>query len=709
MKLFSALKQRKRYNPNGSGEPTAPGCKCGSKPKLGLDLFLSEEGGYTSLSVALALLLSLTLTFSLVAGTWVQNRSADTQSVADAAALAGSDVVGSYMTLATTLDACVLTMGIAGVLTLGAGLVVSAIPGLGAAGAETMQAANNILSARQSFATSASQGLQKLEATLPLIIAARSGAVVDANSTDSVQYVGCAIGYPLESKSDFSTLDSALDTTEADKIAKELQEKSDRAKELEDEMDAALYEGWLADCGDKPMNAYERTQKLAGLGTTGAYPYCASAKDWNFGYALARAKAYYTRRFSQENPGNYGSQKEKSDSVVRRYFYQYALSVLEKGSYVEHLDGSVDLNLPKLPANSQELKQTPLYTSYLFPYSAVGSKLQIHGTDECAAKHGGVSGYITLAAWDSSAKTICSQCEFYTLSMANVSSASTNINNGYEHYWRRICEAALTYEKAADELAQVKQELKDLSESAASLYNQLLETLAVARPKLCPPGAYGVVAAVWRGGDLEAPNKLSSSFTGELEVGAGAAVSGAALAPDENTASNNVISRMFEAISYEIAGSEAGVLGSIGNLWGSILEGYTNVYGGVTSAAENVLAKIDGIPGSSAAEWLCGKVGELVQAAGFEPTDLRLLKPVLTNSQNVLDKAGLTGVDSARSFVELLGQSGDAQTFAHTLGLELQNQLEGSEFTLAEIPIPGTDTSFPITVDIGELMGQVVS
>lgn len=206
----------------------------GSKDKvhaLGMSLFVRDDGGYTSLAVAISLLLSLSLTFSLTAGTWLQNRSADIQSVADASALAGVNVVGSYYTLATCLDALVLTMGMTGVVVMGAGLVVSATPGLSAAGAKTMQAGKEILQSRQEFATSAVSGLKSFEATLPLLIVVRSGAVVEANATDSASYVGCAIPYPAESESDFSSLDTQIETNEVESVAQELQGVSDKAKE----------------------------------------------------------------------------------------------------------------------------------------------------------------------------------------------------------------------------------------------------------------------------------------------------------------------------------------------------------------------------------------------------------------------------------------------------------------------------------------------
>lgn len=689
------------------------GIKQNPKPRLetGLNLFINDQGGYTSVAVALSLLLSITLTFSLASGMWIQNRAADSQAVADASALAGANVVGSYTTLAATLDASVLTLGLTGAVVGCAGLVLCAIPGMSAKGANTVQAGVRILEARQKFATSAVKGLQKLEATLPLIIACRSAAVVNANSTDSISYIGCAIPYPLESQSDFSSLDSGIDTSKLEEASAEISEASDKVKQLQEEADEALRRGWLADCGYKQLYSgmcmYERANTLASLSAS-ANPFYASPDSWTFGAALERARAYYQARFVNEAPAG-SSENERGDSAIRKYFYQYALSQVNLGSYSEQTDGSVIINLPKLPSNSQELKTTPIYTDYLFPISDSAGVRSIHSLEECRGIGDAEVSYSSMRAFVhyTGPKRECAYCHFTSISMGNVSSASTNINNGFEYYYKELREAAQDYQRAANALAEAKRELKDATEKGSDCIQELLDILAVPRPKLCPPGAYGCVAAVWRSGELVQPDALSTSFTSEARVGAGAAVSAAALAPDNNTSSNDVLVRFMGALSQDLTGSEAGVLGNVGELWSGLLGSYANAYDGIQTGAVSILDKIEGIPGSSAASWLCSQVSHFVEAAGFEPADLRLRKPVLTNSQNVFDRADATSVGTARQFVELLGQSSDVETFAHNLGQDLSNELEGETFTIAEVPIPGTDLSVPLTVDIGEFIGEV--
>ena len=54
-----------------------------------IDLFVTEEGAYTTVASAVAMLVVLALLFSAVSAVWSLSRSADVQAVADSAALAG--------------------------------------------------------------------------------------------------------------------------------------------------------------------------------------------------------------------------------------------------------------------------------------------------------------------------------------------------------------------------------------------------------------------------------------------------------------------------------------------------------------------------------------------------------------------------------------------------------------------------------------------
>ncbi len=90
--------------------------------RAGVDLFI-EDGAYTTLSSAVVILVVLTLLFSSTAAIWSMSRAGDTQVAADSGALAGANVVSSYHTAATVVDASILSLGLAGFATIGTGLV----------------------------------------------------------------------------------------------------------------------------------------------------------------------------------------------------------------------------------------------------------------------------------------------------------------------------------------------------------------------------------------------------------------------------------------------------------------------------------------------------------------------------------------------------------------------------------------------------------
>ena len=221
-------------------------------PAPGISAFVAEEGGYTSLAVATALLVSLCLVFGAATAGWLLGRSSEVQRVADASALAGSNAVASYVTIAQVLDACVLSLGITGVVVAGAGLVLSAVPGLSLVGAQVGEAGAKILQARQRFAERSAEGLGKLEATLPLIVAANSASCVAANSEDGISYVGCALPLPLASGTEFAVGGAEVDPELLEETTDRMGEASDAARDARDAADEALEAGWTADCGDSP-------------------------------------------------------------------------------------------------------------------------------------------------------------------------------------------------------------------------------------------------------------------------------------------------------------------------------------------------------------------------------------------------------------------------------------------------------------------------
>lgn len=664
-----------------------------------LSLFRDGRDGFTSVAVAVALVLSLALTFSVATATWVAGRSSEVQRVADAGAMAGQNAVAAFSTVAQVVDACVLSMGLAGVIVLGAGLVVSCVPGLSAAGAGVTDAGRGILDARRGFARSAAEGIERLEATLPLLVVANSASCIAANSGDGLLYAGCALPFPTESRSDFSALRADVDDSRLEELSDRMGEASDEAERAHEAARSALERGWLADCGSVPYCLRERAGSLAGL--AGALnPDYPDASSWSFGAPLLRARAYYAARLEAEVVAG-DDPEELTDAACRRAYYAYALGEVEKGSYSEGPDGSVSIDLPSLPSNTDQTRGTELYTDAVWPCTEEAAGRTLHSSVLCPGATGAPSGTASLSALDAGSVHPCATCDMDVVDLGRVATASTAIENGFEHHWRLIVEASEEYERARNEEAAAEGRTRELAEEAEGVFAWALEQLSVARPTLCPPGAWGCVSVVTRDA-RDVPASLTDAFLSPAELPAGAAVSAAVLAPDDSTAQNSVLSRFLDALG---AGDSAlgGALDGVMELWGSLLVGYGSAYGSVADAGGEFLDGLDGVLGGTVGSWLRGRLAQVMEATGFEPVDLRLRKPVLVNTRDVLDQSGLEQFSTVRSLVEALPAHGSPEEFARAMGVWVADEVGSGSLTVAEIPIPGTGLSIPLTIDLSAL------
>lgn len=665
-----------------------------------LAVFRDDEGGFTTVAVAVSLVLSLTLVFGSASAVWVGGRSSEVQRVADASALAGQNAVSAFSTVVQVLDACALSMGLTGLIVLGAGLVVSCVPGLSAAGAEITGAGGKILEARRSFVRSAGEGVERLESTLPLLVVANSASCAAANSAGGMSYTGCALPFPAESASDFSALGTDVDDGRLEDLSERMQDASDDQAEAQARADEARERGWRADCVPSPHCMRERAASLAGL-SGASNPDYPTVDGWTFAAPLLRARRYYAARLASAAVGG-STAEEITDSACRRAFYEYALEQVEGGSYVENPDGSVNADLPSLPRNADQTRGTELYTRPLWPCTVEDGARTLHSSLLCPGAAGTVSGTASLAELEAGALVPCDECRMDIGDMGRVASASTSIDNGFEHHWREVVEASEDYERAKRDEAEAKRRAQALAEEGKDAFGEEMEKLASERPELCPPGAWGCVAVVARGEGHGVPDELTRSFLSSAELPAGAAVSAAALAPDESTAENNVLSSFFDSLS---AGDSAlgGVLDGVMDLWGSLLVGYGSAYGGVAEAGGRFLDGLDGVLGGTVGSWLRGRLKQVMRDVGFEPVDMRLRKPVLTNTQDVLDQSGFEQLSTVRTLVRALPASGtSAEDFARSLGYWLSDET-GGELTVAELTIPGTDVSIPLTIDLEAL------
>ena len=680
--------------------------------RSGIDLFI-EDGAYTTLSSAVVILVVLTLLFSSTAAIWSMSRAGDTQVAADSGALAGANVVSSYHTAATVVDASILSLGLAGFATIGTGLVAVLIPGAELAAGDMIDTGIEIIKTRNKFAKSASKGLQKIETALPYLVAARAMQAVSAQDANSVTYTGTALAVPRTSESDFVALEGSEISTDAiEDTSKDLERAAEELQEASEDTAKAKERAWLADCGRSDRDSvgscscmWERAKRLAGL-LGDQNPHYASSITWEPQVALDRARAYYRSRLANEAP--LGSSVEmKAESAARKAFYTYA-SVEVNRAYITEDGNRVSSCIPLLPRNSDEVRATELYTDAAWPTSINGGKTYLHYGTSCPNyKKGTPGGLASVSAYDGREK--CNKCHFGVSSLGAVAAPSTSIENGFEYHFDKFKDAMEDYIECRNKELELERRTEDEADRAGNAFDQAIKALSGERPRIAPPGRNGVVALAVSG-DMTSPDQLNSSFNTAVGLGSRGAISAAVLAPDDATAQNNVLSRFFSTLE-ERSGGVAGALDGVMDVWGRLLVGYGDIQG---SADELVDEMIDGLGGSSGAlgsiaSWLGDTVSASVAALGLEPCDLRLRKPVLTDSANVIKSPGsdITGLskvqDKLRSIP--LGVT-DPKALCEALDYQVERTISGAVFTLAEIPLPGGG-SIPLTIDVATLVGAL--
>ena len=696
----------------GRCRPRARCKRGGFMGRAGIDLFI-EDGAYTTLSSAVVILVVLTLLFSSAAAIWSMSRAGDTQAAADSGALAGANVVASYHTAATVVDASILSLGLAGFATIGTGLVAILIPGAELAAGDMVDTGIEIIKTRNKFAKSASKGLQKIETALPYLVAARATQAVSAQDTEGATYTGTALAVPKTSESDFVALEGSEISTDVIKdTSKDLERAADELQKASEETAKAKERAWLADCGGSdPASVgscscmWERARSLAKLSDI-KNPHYASSVTWEPQVALDRAKAYYRLRLANEAPQG-SSVETKAESAARKAFYTYASAEVNRAYITEDGDRTTSY-IPLLPRNTDEVRATELYTDAAWPTSTNDGKTYLHYGTSCPNyKKGTPGGLASVAAYDGQDK--CNRCHFGVSSLGAVAAPSTSIENGFEYHFDRFKDALKKYVECRNKELELMRQTEDEADRAGNAFDEAIKALSGERPRIAPPGRNGVVAFAVSGA-ISSPDELSSSFNAAVRLGERGAISAAVLAPDDATAQNNVLSRFFSTLE-ERSGGVAGVLDGVMDVWGRLLVGYGDIQG---SADELMGEMIDGLGGGSGAlgsiaSWLGDTVSASVAALGLEPCDLRLRKPVLTDTANVIKSPGsdITGLskvqDKLRSIP--LGVT-DPKALCEALEYQVERTISGTVFTLAEIPLPGGG-SIPLTVDVATLAGAL--
>lgn len=668
----------------------------------GIDLFL-EEGAYTTLAAAVSILVVVSLLFAIASGIWSMARAGDAQVAADATALAGANVVSSYHTAATVLDATILSMGLTGLCVTGAGMVALLVPAARAQAPQTIKAGLRMIEKRNDLATSASRGLQELERVLPYVVAANGVRVCVAQGTDEITVTGAAYAVPSTSASDFPALEGEqIQTGGLEESAEDLQEAADDLSRAAEQTAAAKEEAWLADCGREGRNMQERAATLSGI-SAAENPDFASSITWEPEVALDRTRAYYAWRLAHNGPEGPGVEAA-ADAAARSAFYRYAVERF-RDAHVAEEDGRVTSTVELLPRNTAEVRATSLYTDRTWPTTLEASGRTAHYGAGCPGARGAGSSACSLADIERGAVRECGVCHFGVGDVGKAPAASTSIDNGFEYHLRAFTEALDDYVACRNRELELERAAQAAAEDAGSAFEEALSVLASRRPRIAPPGRYGVVSLVVSG-ELTAPEELSTDFAETPGLGRRGAIAAAVLAPDPATDTSNAISSFFSSLEDRAGGGGAvGLIDDVMGLWGSLLVSYGNLGEGLAALMDELLGGLSSLGMGPIATWLGGRIDGAVRALGFEPVDLSSMKPVLTDSENVLSRSDIPTLADAQGVLRSmpLGTT-DPEALLAAAGYEVGEHLASTTFTIAEIPLPG-DRSIPLTIRLRDLIG----
>ena len=673
-----------------------------------LDVF-KDERGVTTTGMVVSLLLSLALVFTSAQVYRVSSASAAVREVADAAALAAENEVAEFMIAVRVCDAVVLSLSLLGVVVYGASVVAMCVPSGASVSAKLIDLGGKIVSARDGFAQRAASGLNALQKALPFICAAQAASVAKANDAGSrgSSYYAAALLVPsvgeevaLATEGRTGQLGGEIEA-EADSI----RDAAARAEEMAVQAQEAKLRGFESDCGKNPAYClYERAGSLADLPPE-QNPRYESVDAWSFAVPLERARAYYAARYEREAPES-DSVADQARSFLRKRFYAYASEELAKGYVIDEAD-RFDASFPRLFSNIDEMRETKLYEESVYPVTeAEGGGLVMHAWPGCPGAAGYTeTGSLRRLEEQGDEFRTCDRCGFTLSSMGNIAAASTSIDNGFEHHYGAIAQAAEDYEKARAQLDPVSSEVKDLAGGLMEECADIAKSFGSSRIDANPPGRYGVVALVVDVGQVRADAGFSSSFVqGGQTLGARAAVAGATMMPDESEDSSSILSSLLDGFGSD-AGAAVGAARIVLGCWSALLRAFSD---GQEALGEAVRSALDQLPLASSSglgSWAADLMRDVMEGVGLQPAELNVLKPVLVNTGHV----AALGEDSfSVSFSEAKARALSVSSSSTDLFTALVDGVEEEAFSLVEkleggvvvarIEFPVGDLSIPITL-----------
>ena len=663
--------------------------------------FFADDGGFSTPAMALALLLSVSLVFASAQVYRIQSACAEVQNVADAAALSAQNQVASFYVVAQVCDCVSLTMSLAGTVCLGAGVVALCVPVAQGAGEKLIDAGRRMLEARDRFVRSATAGLGQLQRLLPIIAAAQAAGVAAANGTSSGGYVGIAVLAPLEGR-DIATPNTQEQAEAVRQVLDQQDGIAQAARESEAAAEAAnehKQRAFIADCGATPGYCMqERAASLAGMQGS-ENPSYQSVDAWSFGVALLRARAYYAHRLAQEAPLD-SSVEEGAASALRTRFYAYARDQLQQG-YVHETADSFDAYFPLLPRNTDQMRQTDLYTENAYPVvQSPEDEVVMHAWEGCPqVGEGTLLGFGSVAQAEAEGMPVCPECGFSPSRLGKVASASTSIANGFEHHYLVVAQEAEAYSRERAKLDSQAQQVKQPVSGLLATLGSLVKSASTSRIEVAPPGRVGAVAIVVAPGGADVGSLVPTSFVSDAgALGARVAVSGATLAQDDPTGTANVISSLADSLASSAPGIGA-LPQAASHAWGAALGAYVQGHDSLLATVRQALDSLPLVGRTGLGSWAAGKLEHAIADAGYAPPQLAAYKPVTVNSYHVasLDdgEASQALVQAKQAWLGRLGHDGGSALAAAAGvagGLAVQRIEDAQEgLVVARIQLLGDD------------------
>lgn len=598
------------------------------------DVFRDEEG-FTTVGMVLALLITLSLLFSTAQVYRIASVAADVQDVADAVALAAENEVGEFMVVVRICDAIVLSLSLTGIVATGLGVAALCTPATTTLSDNLIAAGRNVLKARDDFAGKARDGLDRLQRMLPFLAAANGASVAAENNGGSLSsnYLGLAVLVPFSGTSMGIDDDAGTEelTESVDAEAAELRKAGEEAERAAEQANVEKEKGFLHDCGNAPGYCmYERAATLARVPVSDN-PLYHSIDTWSFSVALERAKAYYRCRLAEEDPEG-GGIEQQVKSALRKRFYDFAVEEVS-GGYVYETSESFEALFPRLPRNTDEMRETDLYTDPVYPVSEGELGPIMHACPDCPLASGATTSG-SIAQMEAEGYAPCPMCGFTAASLGKVAAASTSIENGFEYHYDAVAEACDAYQKARSELDPLSQEVKKRAEGLFSQCSEALERVAGQRIEAEPPGRFGVIALVAADGTAMSSGFESGFVSATSNLGTRVALSSATLVGDSAEGGKNVISSLLDSLADK-GGVAIGAAGIVLDCWSGLLYAYLEGQEALDDALETA---VDAIPFASASglgTWASDTFRLFVGGLGLEPAKLDALKPVLVNSAHV--------------------------------------------------------------------------